>query len=325
MSRPVLTTLIILALVAAFAVVTNRAADLRGARIEAMYPAEGQFVDVDGRNIHVVVRGQGPDLVVIHGAGGNYRDLASALGSDLTDRYRVFFVDRPGHGWSDRLGPAYEGTFNALGESPAEQARVLSEAVSRLGARDPIVLGYSYGGAVAMAWALEHPASALVILSGVTLPWPGEIDITYRLLGHPLGGAFLAPVVAAYVPESYVRSVFANAFDDNDPSAGRFAQAGIPLATRLVTLRANNQQVRTLKPHVIAQSQLYGRIELPIELVHGDADESVFLSVHSEPLSQRMPNARLTVLQDMGHMPHHLVPGAVIAAVDRAAARAGLR
>ena len=36
-------------------------------------------------------------------------------------------------------------------------------------------------------------------------------------------------------------------------------------------------------------------------------------------------SARLTVLKDVGHMPHHAAPDQVVAAIDRAAARAGLR
>jgi pimeloyl-ACP methyl ester carboxylesterase len=38
-----------------------------------------------------------------------------------------------------------------------------------------------------------------------------------------------------------------------------------------------------------------------------------------------MPPRRLTILPGVGHMPHHADPEAVVAAIDRAAARAGLR
>ena len=66
-------------------------------------------------------------------------------------------------------------------------------------------------------------------------------------------------------------------------------------------------------------------LALPIELVHGDADTIVPLTIHSLPLSQRLPNAQLIVLPGVGHMPHHTHPEVVLAAIDRAAARAGLR
>jgi pimeloyl-ACP methyl ester carboxylesterase len=68
----------------------------------------------------------------------------------------------------------------------------------------------------------------------------------------------------------------------------------------------------------------YGEIDVPVEILHGDADDTVPLAVHSEPLSRQLPNARLTVLPGVGHMLHHADPDAVEAAIDRAATRAGL-
>ena len=66
-------------------------------------------------------------------------------------------------------------------------------------------------------------------------------------------------------------------------------------------------------------------LRMPVEIVHGDADETVPLEVHSIPLSKQLRRANLTVLDGVGHMPHHVRPEATVAAIDRAAARAGLR
>ncbi len=66
------------------------------------YPPEGQIVRLpDGRRIHVVVEGDGPDIVLIHGAGGNARDFTLSFTAHLRDRFRVISVDRPGFGHSD--------------------------------------------------------------------------------------------------------------------------------------------------------------------------------------------------------------------------------
>ena len=62
-----------------------------------------------------------------------------------------------------------------------------------------------------------------------------------------------------------------------------------------------------------------------VEIVHGDADTIVPLDIHSEPLARLLPDATLTVLPGIGHMPHHAAPDAVVAAIDRVFARAALR
>lgn len=322
MLRKVLTTALLLtAGTIAFAMVTDRRADLREASAEARFPPMGEFVDVGGAKIHVVVKGSGPDLVVIHGASGNVRDMEAALGAHLTDRYRVFFVDRPGHGWSDRLGADYERPFTTQAETLAEQAKALSAAVTKLGAKDPIVLGHSYGGAVAMAWGLDQPASALVVVSGAILPWPGDIDVTYRLLGSSLGGGIIAPLASAFIPETYVANAANNAFRPQSAPPDYITKTAVPLATRITTLRANNRMVKSLRPEIVEQSKRYDALTMPIELLHGTADKTVYLTVHAGPLSEKLENAHLTALDGIGHMPHHIVPDMIAAAVDRAAAR----
>ena len=263
--------------------------------------------------------------MLIHGAGGNTRDLDIAIVDELSSRFRVFLVDRPGHGWSDRLGPQFERLFGNSAESPIEQAHALAAAVEALGATDPIVVGHSFGGAVAMAWALERQSVATVTIAGGLLPWPGDIDASYRLFGSRLGGAIVAPIAAAFVPESYVRGVLEGVFRPNQGPSDYYTRGGVPLATRLETIRANNQQVRALRPFVVDQSERYDEITHPIEVLHGTEDKSVFLTVHAEPIAERLSNVNLTVLDGVGHSPHHVVPEQVIAAIDRAAERAGLR
>ncbi len=299
-------------------------ADLNEAAIEARYPPLGQIVQVDGRDVHVVVKGEGPDLVLIHGAGGNARDFTYGFIDRLADRYRVFAVDRPGFGWTDRTRVGLNAAFTTDAESPIEQARHLAAAVRQLGAENPIVLGHSYGGAVAMGWALEEPAAGVVIVAGATMPWPGPLQRYYRVFGSPFGSALGAPLVSAFVTEdridSALQSVFAPAPVPDDYTTG----AAIPLATRTDTFRANARQVKALRPHVVEMSARYGELSLPLEILHGTADTTVWPNIHAEPLAELAQNANLTLLDGIGHAPHHVAPLPVIEAIDRIATGAGL-
>ncbi|MEM7720512.1 MAG: alpha/beta hydrolase [Pseudomonadota bacterium] len=307
------------------ALVTVTFSTRRDAAIDAAFPPEGQFVEVDGRRIHAVVKGTGPDLVLIHGAGGNAQDFTYQFVDQLTDRYRVFAVDRPGLGHSDRARSGLNGAFTTDAESPIEQARLLAAATRALGAETPIVLGHSYGGAVAMAWALEEPAAAVVILSGATMPWPGDLRRYYRIFGSALGSGLGGALVSAFVPESQVRSSLDGVFAPAAVDPGYYEGAAVPLAVRRDTFRANARQVKSLRPHIVEMAARYPDVTLPVEILHGTADETVRTDIHAEPLRDALPNAELTVLDGSGHAPHHVTPKPVIAAIDRAAARAGLR
>lgn len=301
------------------ALITDRRAAAREAAAEAAFPPTGQIVEVEGKRIHAHVQGQGPDLVLIHGASGNTRDFTFALVDRLAQDYRVIAFDRPGLGWSDDLGPD--------GISPMMQARLLQQAARELGAERPVVLGHSYGGAVAMAWGLTGTSdtAALVIVSGATMPWPGGLGPFYAVTGSRIGSATVIPAIAAFASPARAEGVIEGIFAPAPPPPGYADYVGAALTMRRDSLRANAAQVTGLKPHVTRMAGEYPRLDLPVEILHGEADTIVPARIHAIPLSQRLPDATLTLLPDAAHMPHHTHPDAVIAAIHRAAARAGLR
>ena len=88
------------------AVAVDRRASAREAQAPAAYPPEGRLITVDGRQVHAVTRGTGPDLILIHGASGNTRDFTVALADRLAREFRVTAFDRPGLGWSEDAGAA---------------------------------------------------------------------------------------------------------------------------------------------------------------------------------------------------------------------------
>jgi pimeloyl-ACP methyl ester carboxylesterase len=322
--RLAISLLLAAALIGGGTVAVDRRAAARETEATVAYPPEGQLLTVDGRQVHAVTRGTGPDLVLLHGASGNLRDFTLAFMDRLTDRYRVTAFDRPGLGHTDRVSDAFARPFARFGESPADQAALLAAAADRLGLDRPIVLGHSYGASVAMAWALDRPddVAGVVNVSGATMPWPGSLGLLYQVNGTGLGGALLPPLLAAFTPEPYVDRVIEDIFTP-DPAPPDYAtRVGAALTIRRDTLRANARQVNSLYPHVVAMAARYPALALPVEIVHGDADTIVPLAIHSEPLARLLPNAHLTVLPGIGHMPHHAAPEAVIAAIDRLAARA---
>lgn len=283
----------------------------REAAAEAAYPPTGDFVTVDGKRLHYEMSGEGPDLVMIHGASGSLRDLTFALRDRLTDRYRVTVLDRPGLGHSDPLDD----------QSLQAQARHIAEGVAMLGVTDPVVLGQSYGGAVALAWALEGGPQALVLVGSPSLPWPGELDPWYRLTSTAAGRMVAIPLASAFVPDAYVRSAIDAVFAPNPVPPGYDDWLGTPLTLRRSSLKANTAQINALRAELVTMEQRYPTLDLPVELIHGTADTIVPLQIHSQPLSQLLPNVTLTVIDGAGHMPHHSHADIVIAAIDRAALR----
>ena len=283
------------------------------------FPPQGQLLQVNGLTVHAVIKGQGPDLVLIHGSSGNTRDFTLELFDRLASDYRVIAFDRPGLGWSDALPRGAEGIH--------DQAAQLRAAALQLGADKPILLGQSYGAAVALAWALDAPdnTAAVVNVSGPSHPWPGPMSRYYRVISNPVGAALVVPMITAFVGPERVEREIAAVFSPQSLPDGYADHIAAPLILRRDALRANARHRALLKDEIIALESRYADFPVPLEIVHGAADEIVSLTLHANQMLQATDQARLTALPGIGHMPHHVAQDAVIAAINRAATRAGLR
>jgi pimeloyl-ACP methyl ester carboxylesterase len=298
----------------------------RAARAERRYPATGQTLTVNGATVHSVTMGDGPAIVLIHGASGNLRDFTYALAPRLAaEGYRVIAFDRPGLGHSGRMDPGLATRWGTRAETITDQARLLSAAARQLGADRPLVLGHSYGGAVALAWGLDHPCAGVFGLAGVSMPWSGRLSLYYRILGSHLGGLIGPPLIAAWASRARLDQSIVDVFAPNPAPADYDAHFGIGLTVRTASLRANARQVNCLLGQMQDLSRRYGRMAVPVAFLHGDADLIVPLTIHAQNAVDSIPGATLSVLPHVGHMPHHVAQEATIAAIHTLAARAGLR
>ena len=258
---------------------------------------------------------------MIHGASGNAADMSVALGKRLRDEgFRVLSVDRPGHGWSTRIG-------GRRGSSPVVQALALEQAAERLGVAQAIVVGHSLGCIAALALALEAPGfvRALILVAPVSHPWPGGVAWYYRIGAHPLLGPpfrrlVSLPVATARMPKA-VKGVFAP-----NPAPPAFIEATrLPLVLRPLHFRANCEDVADAEAAVAALSPRYGAILAPAEIVTGDSDGVVYAHIHSIGCARDIPGARLTTLEGVGHSPHHVAPERIVAVILEAERRARQR
>jgi pimeloyl-ACP methyl ester carboxylesterase len=288
-----------------------RRAEERERAAEAAYPPLGRLVEVGGRRVHAYTQGAGPDVVLLHGASGNLRDMSFSFVRRLTRDHRVTAFDRPGLGWSDDLGEP--------GLSPQGQAAHLRAAAARLGLRRPVVVGHSYGAAVAMAWALDDPGGVrgVVAVSGATMPWPGGLGAWYSITSSDLGGATVVPLITAYASRERAESAVAGIFAPSGVPRGYVEYVGAGLTLRRESLQVNARQVGALKANLQLMARRYPSLQVPVEIVHGTADGIVPHTTHALRLAERLPRNRLTLIDGAGHMPHHSHGETVAAAVRR--------
>lgn len=312
-----LSTLVVL--VALFAIGAYFLAMYKSAQAVKKFPITGQLIEIKGTKIHAAVMGAGPDLVMIHGSSGNLLDFTTSLASRLAKTYRVILIDRPGLGHSD--------SFDAKGETLRDQALVLRDVSRQLGAKKPLVLGHSFGGAVALAWALHAPKdiSALILLSAPSHPWDTGLSVYYKIMSAPFFGNCASRFVCAFAPERTIQTNLKETFFPQAIPDGYRDRLGLELYLQPKVMLANARQRRNLKKQIREMTPLYPKISVPTEIVHGTSDNIVPIEIHPKLLAKDLPNSNLTELKGIGHMPHHWSQDAVCKAIGSAAKRAGLR
>jgi pimeloyl-ACP methyl ester carboxylesterase len=304
----------LVALLAALAGVTRVGAHL----IEGRNPPAGTFATIaDARIHHVHVPAPAgadlPPIVFVHGASGNLLDQMLPIRGLLEGRAEMLFLDRPGHGWSGR------GSGNG---DPHAQAATIAGLMDTVGIDRAIVVGHSFGGAVAAAFALDHPerTAGLVFLSAATHPWPGAGTAWYyRLTAMPVIGRLFAETIASTGARLRIAQASACVFAPNALPDSYLEDAGIELLLRPGAFRANALDVAGLYDHVVEAAPRYPSIDAPTVVVTGDSDTVVFEEIHSTGLARDIPGAEIVWVRNLGHKPDWVAPDLVAAAIARVA------
>jgi len=276
-------------------------------------PPRGRFIEVRGVHLHVVERGQGEPLVLLHGNGSMVEDFESSGLIELAaQRYRVIAIDRPGFGHSAR--PRGEVWTDVA------QAELIADALSEIGVSRAIVLGHSWGCSVAVALALNYPelVSALVLASGYYYPSVRaeavpSLGLQIPLLGDAIRHA-VSPALARAMWPLLLRKLFGPA-----PTPEKFAGFPKEMTFRPSQLKASAADTALMVPDAAARAKRYGELAMPVVIVAGESDRLVDTDKQSARLHEDLPHSTLRVVPGAGHMVHQTATPDVMAAIDEAA------
>jgi proline iminopeptidase len=113
------------------------------------YPIQELYVDANGVMLYAKLLGSGKPLVIVHGGPGASHDYFLPYLLPLAKNHRLIFIDERGSGRSQKLDDVSAYTVEAMVEDV--------EAVRTALGLGPIdLLGHSYGGVVAQAYALKY-------------------------------------------------------------------------------------------------------------------------------------------------------------------------
>ncbi len=218
-----------------------------------------------------------PAILAISGWIGSWEDWADTLSHLSENNWRLISFDHRGSGAS--IAPVETITLDNL---VADVFAVLdSYEIERC-----VLAAMSMGAAIALSAALQQPErfSGLVIVNGAYYrETPLEQDSFYQALQTDYSQA-LDLFVGACVPEP-----------DSDP-VRRWGRQIIDRASPMAALA-----LYRLGSFIDMRNDLH-RIEMPALILHGTADTLVALD-SSRALAENLPDARLALIEAVGHVP----------------------
>lgn len=238
-------------------------------------------VQVGGLEIAYERVGQGPPLVLVHGAAVYARIWQPQL-SGLADEFTVVAWDEPGSGRSSGIPPGF---------GLADYADCLAALIEGLRLGPAHVAGHSWGGTVVLELYRRHPSLVRTLLLADTYAgWKGSLppeEVAARVEG--------------------VRRMLALPRDRFDPTLpGLFAGEPPAEFVPLLDAMARDARPETLGAQLSImagtdQNDLLPGITVPTLLLWGELDARSPLSV-AHAFRAAIPGAELVVLPGAGHV-----------------------
>jgi len=293
-----------------------------------VYDVQERYVDAGGVLIYTVSFGRGAPLVVVHGGPGASHDYFLPYLLPLARHNRLVFIDERGSGKSEKLEDASKYTVEAMAEDVEAVRKTL--ALGKIN-----VLGHSYGGVVAQAYAFKYQGnlSHLVLCSTfhstkalnevfrqMKAKMPAELRARINameaegLYGHGKDyekNRYTDEYMIAAWGEGYFPYIYQNRPDPNhDPVAN-----GI-MSWDLYREMWGSHGEFVVDGNLVSveYADRLGTIKVPTLITVGDNDEtdpSIARDMHA-----RIPGSKLVILPKSGHMTFVDQPGMFNRAVD---------
>ena len=264
----------------------------------------------DGVEIAAFRAGDGPPLVLIHGATADHTTWRTS-GPLFAARHRVFAMDRRGHGASGDAATANGAADEPYDiESEFDDVAAVVEAIAGEAGRPVDVVGHSYGGRVGLGAALRTPRlRRLVVYEGAP--------------AAPGGTGYQDPDAA-----TLARIEALVAAGDRDTALATFMRdiVGMPAAD-LQAFRANpiwprraaaiDTAIRELRAETSEAGSLatLGAVRQPVLQILGGDSAPPFAEA-TAALDGRLRNGRVVTIAGARHAAHHTHAAEFVTAVE---------
>jgi len=254
-----------------------------------------KYITVGRMNIRYAARGSGPPLLLLHGFC-EFLETWDFNFRPLSEHCRVYAMDLPGHGLSDKPYLDYSISFFT---------NFIIGFMQALGIDRANIIGHSFGGAISINIATSFPEKVDRLILESSFGLSSDISLLHKLCSVPV----LADAderesgVKTALEERINMEFYSPDFVAREIVGRSYLFMQMPEARRvMLNIMHNWVDVNGLRPEAVMVDRLH-LIKSPTLFIHGKQD-----NIHPPALSQNacwlIPNGRLKVFSECGHCPH---------------------
>lgn len=271
---------------------------------QAFAEPDSKFIEIDGVNIHYKEAGSGERaFILLHPFGGSVYSWRNVMG-EFGKYGRVIAYDRPAFGLTQRLMPE---TWESNPYGMKANIEILRGLMDSFGIEKAALVGNSAGGGVAVAFALEYPervADLILVDPGVGGGYGPQFPAWALPLMWTPQMRHLGPLMMRDYQETLPRTVEREWYDQSKLT-DEIRRKHLQLLQIKNWDRAFYEL--TFAPAYPELRPLLPSLTLPALIVAGREDRLI-RSWYFEAIAAEMPDARLAIIPNCGHVPQEECP-----------------
>lgn len=251
----------------------------------------GKFIKVSGEQIRYFQKGEGNDVLLVHGTPGSLEDWQPLVDS-LARSHRVTAFDRPGHGYS---------TANQVDYSLGGNAMVINELIEKLRLEEVVLMGHSYGGLIAAHLAVNpNPKIKSCVLVAAPF-YDVEVNGMLKLTSMSLLGKGFCVLLAKTVGLKMMEQVIIELFNGKrDKVSDEFIDFRKKMWAQPKVIYAMSKEIVLVQENLMEMTAKYAGIKIPVTIVVGDEDKNTILE-DSKRAQAVIPNSKLVIFEKTAH------------------------
>lgn len=249
---------------------------------------DDKYVELNNFKVHYLEKGQGDPIILIHGGGSwlySYRNNIE----ELSNRYKVYAIDMPGHGYTKtKVKCSYDLDTYADFVKDFMESQHIEKAK---------IVGHSWGGGWSIYFTEKYPEKVdkLVLLDSSGLNEKDKSE--WKYFGYPIIGE----IVSKFITKSNSRSSLEKmVIDQNILSDNYIEEIYTPLSYE-ENRNAQVQAERHLDWKITEEGM--NNINQKVLLIFGSED-CYFDRSYAEKMQSYLRYSELKIIDNTGHMPH---------------------